>query len=86
MKQWRGLGLAMELSWTLLFSLLVPLMLGIWLDKKFNTTPLFILIGIFMGILAATLGMARLVIRMFRAAEGEPSSQKAEENGKEEPD
>jgi F0F1-type ATP synthase assembly protein I len=86
MKQWRGLGLAMELSWTFLFSLLVPLLLGIWLDKKLNTTPLFILIGVFVGILAATLGMARLVTRIFHPGEDGTSGQKAEENGKEEPD
>jgi F0F1-type ATP synthase assembly protein I len=85
MKQWRGLGLAMELSWTLLFSLLIPLLLGIWLDKTLNTSPIFVLVGVFFGILAATLGMARLVMRMFRVTEEKPSDQSGQENGKEEP-
>jgi F0F1-type ATP synthase assembly protein I len=86
MKQWRGLGLAMELSWTLLFSLLIPLLLGIWLDKLFNTKPILTLVGTLVGILAATLGMARMVIRMFRSIEQENSDQQAANNGEEEPE
>jgi F0F1-type ATP synthase assembly protein I len=83
MKQWRGAGLAMELSWTLLFSLLIPLLLGIWLDKQFNTTPILTLIGVFVGILAATLGMARMVVRMFRTIEQDDSDKEAGNKGEE---
>jgi F0F1-type ATP synthase assembly protein I len=73
----------MELSWTLLFSLLIPLLLGIWLDKHFSTTPILTLIGVFVGILAATLGMARMVVRMFRSIEQDSSDQQAGKNGEE---
>ena len=34
MKRREALSLALNLSWTMLFSLLVPLLLGIWLDKQ----------------------------------------------------
>ena len=49
----------------MLFSLLIPLLAGIWLDKKLGTVPLFILIGAILGISAATIGVARMTIRTF---------------------
>jgi hypothetical protein len=55
----------MNLSWTMLFSLLIPLLIGIWLDKRLGTVPLFILIGAILGISAATIGVARMTIRTF---------------------
>jgi len=65
MKKWEALSEGIQLSWVLLFSLLIPLLAGIWLDKKLDTAPLFILIGMALGILAATVGVARMVIRTF---------------------
>jgi len=68
MKKWDAASLALNLSWTMLFSLLVPLLAGIWLDKRLDTTPLFILIGAGLGILAATVGVARMALRTFSQA------------------
>lgn len=65
MKKRQALGLAMNMSWTMLFSLLLPLLAGVWLDKKLGTVPLFILIGAILGISAATIGVARMTIRTF---------------------
>lgn len=65
MKKWEALSEGLQLSWVLLFSLIIPLLAGIWLDKKLDTAPLFILIGMALGILAATVGVARMVIRTF---------------------
>ena len=76
MKKWEALGEGLQLSWVLLFSLVIPLLAGIWLDKKLNTAPLFILIGMVLGILAATVGVARMVIRTFAQA-SHPSSEQA---------
>jgi F0F1-type ATP synthase assembly protein I len=76
MKKWEALSEGIQLSWVLLFSLLVPLLVGIWLDKKLNTAPLFILIGMFLGILSATVGVARMVIRTFAQA-SRPKSEQA---------
>jgi F0F1-type ATP synthase assembly protein I len=75
MKKWEALSEGLQLSWVLLFSLLIPLLVGIWLDKKLDTTPLFILIGMALGILAATVGVARLVMRTFAQASHETAEQ-----------
>lgn len=74
----------MNLSWTLLFSLLIPLLAGIWLDKRLETTPLFILIGAVLGILAATVGVARIALRMFSQAIPEDVDQQAGADDEEE--
>lgn len=86
MKQREALSLALSLSWTMLFSLLLPLLGGIWLDRKLHTTPLFVLIGAVVGILAATVGVARMVTRMFPPAQGTDSNKnETEAEGEEEP-
>jgi F0F1-type ATP synthase assembly protein I len=78
--------MALNLSWTMLFSLLLPLLGGIWLDKKLDTVPLFILIGAALGILAATVGVARMALRTFGQYVPEEPEQPPGENGKEEPE
>jgi F0F1-type ATP synthase assembly protein I len=85
-KKGTALSLAWNLSWTMLFSLLIPLLAGIWLDKKLGTAPLFILIGAILGILAATVGVARMAIRTFAQAIPEVQEQQVEENDEEEPE
>jgi len=84
-KKGTALSLAWNLSWTMLFSLLLPLVGGIWLDNKLNTAPLFILIGATLGILAATVGVARMALRTFSQFIPEEPEQPSGENGKEEP-
>ena len=86
MKKGTALSLALNLSWTMLFSLLLPLLGGIWLDKMLNTVPLFILIGTTLGILAATVGVARMALRTFGQYIPEELEQPPGENGKEEPE
>jgi F0F1-type ATP synthase assembly protein I len=80
-----ALSLALNLGWTMFFSLVIPLLAGIWLDRKLGTMPLLTVIGAMLGILAATVGVARMAIRSFGAAAGEESEQPAEANGEEEP-
>ena len=86
MKKGTALSLAWNLSWTMLFSLLLPLLGGIWLDNKLDTAPLFILIGATLGILAATVGVARMALRTFGQLVPEELEQPPGENGKEEPE
>lgn len=76
----------MNLGWTMLFSLLLPLLAGIWLDNRLDTAPLFILIGATLGVLAATVGVARMAMRTFRAVDGNKTVHEEETNGEEEPD
>ena len=86
MKFGQAWSMAMNLAWTMLFSLLIPLLVGIWADKKLGTTPLFILVGALLGILAATVGVARIALREFSAVAGQEPEQDAGAIGEEEPE
>jgi ATP synthase protein I len=83
-KKREALSLASHLSWTMLFSLLLPLLLGIWLDRKLGTGPLFILIGAVLGILAATVGVARMALRVFSQTTREATDHGQRATGEEE--
>jgi F0F1-type ATP synthase assembly protein I len=85
-KKREALSLALNLSWTMLFSLLIPLLVGIWLDRRLDTTPLFVLVGAVLGILAATVGVARMALRVFSQAAGENSDHVEEAKREEEPE
>jgi F0F1-type ATP synthase assembly protein I len=80
MKSWSAFGLAMQLSWTLLFSLLLPLLAGVGLDRWLGIQPWGVLIGMALGILAATVGVARLAVRMFPQAGGTDAQEKGTEH------
>ena len=86
MKTWGTFNMAMQLSWTLLFSLVIPLLGGIWLDNRAGTAPLFTLVGAVLGILAATVGVARAAIRMFSQVSSEQPDQEEGESAEEEPE
>ncbi len=80
-----ALSLAFNLGWTMVFSLLIPLLAGIWLDRKLGTEPLFILIGTVLGILAATVGVARMTMRTFSQIAGADTDEGAGADDEEEP-
>jgi F0F1-type ATP synthase assembly protein I len=48
--------------------------LGIWLDRRLGTTPLFVLVGALLGILAATAGAVRVVGREIEALGRSPEA------------
>jgi F0F1-type ATP synthase assembly protein I len=85
-KKGTAVSMAWNLAWTMLFSLLLPLLAGIWLDRRLDTAPLFILIGAVLGILGATVGVARMALRTFAQAVPDDHEEQAGQNGKEEPD
>jgi ATP synthase protein I len=74
MKDWALLAQALQMGWIVVISLLIPLFAGIWLDKRLGTTPLFILLGMILGLLAATVGVVRVTLRTFAAIEKRHSS------------
>lgn len=46
--QWLSL---LNLGWVMVATLAVTVFGGLWLDRRFGTAPLFILIGVFLGFL-----------------------------------
>ena len=50
------------IGWYIAICIVVGVVGGVWLDKKLGTTPLFILLGIVFGTIAAFYGMYRMVV------------------------
>lgn len=69
MKNLRHVGPLLQMSWVVVLSALIPLGIGLWLDRRLGTAPLFILIGALVGILASTVGAVRTAVRMIEALE-----------------
>jgi len=51
---------ASRISFSLVFFPIVLLLLGVWADKKFGTTPLFIIAGIISGVLGGIYQATRI--------------------------
>jgi ATP synthase protein I len=64
-KLFSSMGLVTGLGFSAVGSLLVGILGGLFLDRMLHTTPLFLIVGILLGIAAAALGIYRLVIREF---------------------
>jgi F0F1-type ATP synthase assembly protein I len=82
-KQLRTIGPLLQLSWVVAFSILIPLGIGLWLDRRFGTAPLLTLVGALVGILASTVGAVRIATRTIEAL-GQPPESGADDavNGK----
>ena len=52
-------GLALAIPWMIG----VPVLVGWWLDKKFATTPLWLIVGLCLGLLSTALDIYQLLKR-----------------------
>ena len=52
-------GLALAIPWMIG----VPTLIGLWLDKKYATTPLWFIIGLVLGLLTTAVDIYRLMKR-----------------------
>jgi hypothetical protein len=67
-KEWvRPLWFLFTVGWYVVLSLIIPTLIGFWLDspERFNTHPLFTLIGFFLGTLIAFYGLYQMLRRFY---------------------
>lgn len=69
-----GLGHIWRMLGVLVVCTLAPLGLGLWLDRRFGTTPLFLVSLAFVGIVAATIGIVRITGRALEALGAPPET------------
>jgi F0F1-type ATP synthase assembly protein I len=58
-------------------ALLLPLCLGLWLDHRLGAAPLFVLAGVLVGILAATVSLVSIAGREIEALGTTPEPESA---------
>ncbi len=68
-----GFGLIVHLTILVVVSTLVPLFLGIWLDRQFHTSPLITLGMTGIGIMAGVAGVYRQISRVYKHYGGDDS-------------
>jgi F0F1-type ATP synthase assembly protein I len=68
-QNWKGLGTYGTVGLELSLSIVVGLLAGQWLDKKFGTAPWLMLIGLAYGIAAGARALYRALQRANREAE-----------------
>ncbi len=54
-------GMVGELGFVIAVPLLAAIVAGIWVDKKFSTTPLFMIVGILLAITVSTITIGRKI-------------------------
>ncbi len=72
MEDMRWLSWAMKMGWLVVFTILIPLGVGLWLDKKLGTAPLFILVGMLAGIVTSTVIVYRMTMTGFAEIDEKP--------------
>jgi len=58
---YKAMALMSAISAQLVGSILIGLFLGKWVDAKLGTLPLFLIIGLFLGLAAGIYSMLRLI-------------------------
>ena len=62
--QFTGIG------WYLAAAIVLPTLGGVWLDDRAGTTPLFVLLGILLGVTLALYGTYRMVSSLLMGGRG----------------
>jgi F0F1-type ATP synthase assembly protein I len=66
-------GPLLQMGWVVALSALLPLVLGLLLDRRLGTAPLWVIVGALVGILASTVGAVRIATRAIDALSRSPA-------------
>ncbi len=62
---WKLIGI----GWFIALSLILPVFLGLWLDRKLNTGVIFTFVGLVVGLVLALVGVYRMLLQVIREGE-----------------
>lgn len=63
---WQALNLAWELGYTIAIPLVLFALAGRWIDRRFDTSPWFLLVGMALAITMTTIALVRKFARMMK--------------------
>ncbi len=66
MHRWQAALNIIGAGWFIGLSILLGVLAGLWLDGKLNTSPLFVMVGLFFGLIVATYGVYRMLLPLIR--------------------
>ncbi|NTU70019.1 AtpZ/AtpI family protein [bacterium] len=59
-------GVILEIGYEISIPLVLCVIAGVWLDKKFGTLPLFLLLGIFISLFATGFGIYKVLKKFLK--------------------
>jgi len=80
-KEWvRPLWFLFTVGWYVALSIVLPTLLGVWLDspERFDSHPIFTLIGFFLGTVIAFYGLYRMLRQFYREQKEQDKSKESQ--------
>ncbi len=62
-RAWAYFALFSEIGFVLLVTTLVGVLVGYWIDQRLGTLPIFVLVGLFVGLAAGARAVYQLITR-----------------------
>ncbi len=62
MRPWQAALRLIGVGWYVAGAILLGVLVGLWLDNKFNTEPLFVVAGLILGFIVAGYGVYRMLL------------------------
>ena len=62
MRRWVAALRLAGVGWYIGISIVLGVLAGLWLDNKFNTKPLLVIVGLILGVIVAFYGVYRMVL------------------------
>lgn len=62
MSRWVAALRLMGIGWYIGCSIVLGVFAGIWLDSKFNTKPILVIVGLVLGVIVAFYGTYRMIL------------------------
>lgn len=66
MRRWQTAFNIIGIGWLIGLSILLGVLGGLWLDNRLGTQPLFIIVGLFLGLIIASYGTYRMLLPLFK--------------------
>ncbi len=70
MQKWQSALVLIEVGWFVGIAIVLGVLGGLWLDKQLGTAPLFVIIGLILGLAAAVAGAARMLAPLMKNGNG----------------
>jgi F0F1-type ATP synthase assembly protein I len=74
MQRWQAAFRILGMGWYMAIAIVLGLLGGGWLDGKLQTKPLFTIIGLVLGIIAAFYGVYQMILPFVKNKQGKGDS------------
>jgi F0F1-type ATP synthase assembly protein I len=62
MKRWEAALRLVGMGWYVGICIVLGVLGGLWLDDKLNTRPIFVIVGLLLGVIVAFYGVYRMIL------------------------